>query len=688
MAKKTPQRPVQPQRQQPVKPAQPVQVTKGMSPLVANLLSVAGILIFTFLWLRSALDAQFTNWDDPGYVTNNPLIKDFSSAGIANIFNLSNAVMGNYHPITILTLAWDYSKATLEPEHYHLTSLLFHLGTTALVYVFVWLLTKKRIAAIITAVLFGIHPMHIESVAWIAGRKDVVYGLFYMASCISYIYYIRLKGSMKWLWYMACAVLYFASLLSKPVAVVLPVSLMLIDFFEGNILLPRTDGQSLAKRINLTALLDKIPLFALSLWAGRQSLHDQHVFGALNTQSEKFNVLERIGLGAYALITYLWKLVVPVKLLCFYPYPLKENGHLPAVYYIYPVIAIALVGAAWWLFRRNKAVIFGVLFFLVNIALLLQFIPVGGAIVADRYSYIPYLGMFFMLGWGVQYLLDTNAGTGKAALGITAAYAMVLGYMSNERCKVWYDGMSLWRDVIEIEPKRAPNGYNNLGFFYFNKFNTSVNPAERKLYYDSSLYLLTKAIELQPAFVNPYVSLGELMRANNQFNESKYYYYKALTLDSTDMGANAYLGLSVIYSIGYNMTPKDNLAQLQFYNDSALFCYRKTLALKPYNPEAHSNYANFLDMTGRKEEALVEYGVSIKQNPDIYQPYLNRARAYQRMSRCDEAFKDFETAIRIEPKMGEIYYARAICYQQKGNTAAAQADLKKAQELGYRGPGQ
>jgi tetratricopeptide (TPR) repeat protein len=181
---------------------------------------------------------------------------------------------------------------------------------------------------------------------------------------------------------------------------------------------------------------------------------------------------------------------------------------------------------------------------------------------------------------------------------------------------------------------------------------------------------LNRAIELQPNFVNPYISIGELLRSNNQFDLAKQYYYKGLSLDKTDMGANAYLGLAVIYSI----TRRD---------DSAIFCYQQTLRLKPYNPEAHSNFANFLDMTGQKDKAIVEYGVAIDQNPDIFQPYLNRARAYQRMNKCDDAFKDFNKALQIEPKMGEIYYARSFCYDMKGDKAAAQKDREMAGKLGF-----
>ena len=691
MAKKAnKQQPSSAIRQAPARPAvQPKKVTEqkaGSSALKMHLLIAAGILLATLAVLYPSLSNQFTNWDDPGYVINEQIFKNLSAVGYHDI--LTKSIMGNYHPLTMLTYAWDYSAANLAPYHYHLQSLLFHLATTLLVYCFVQLLTGRMLAAAITALLFGIHPMHVESVAWVAGRKDVVYGFFYMGACIAYLYYHRTVGSKKWLWYAGIVVLFLCSLLSKPVAVILPVTLLVIDLFEGRLFNwngPKINfSETLAvpeTKINyLSVFLEKIPLFLIAIGFGIRSIQDQNQFGALGTQGEKFNFIERIALGGYALVTYLWKAVVPVKLLCFYPYPLKENGSLPALYYIYPLIAAVVLAAIFWFARKNKGVIFGMLFFLTNIALLLQFIPVGGAIIADRYSYIPYLGLIFMLAWIVSSLFEEkgNKQMGRIAIVVVGVYAIFIGVLSNDRCRVWYDALSLWRDEIEVEPVRAPNAYNNLGFQYYHKFNESPNPADRKIYYDSAAMLLNRAIQLQPDFVNPYISLGELQRSNGEFPVAKINYYTALKKSKeNDQSANAYMGLAITYSILYSQT------HLQSDKDSAKYCFIKIFELKPFNPEAHSNYANYLDMTDEKQAAIVEYGKAIEQNPDIYSPYLNRARAFQRMGRFDEALKDFARSIERNPELGEIYFYRSQCYTQMNNFASALADADKAKSFGF-----
>jgi protein O-mannosyl-transferase len=632
-------------------------------------LLAAGVAVVTFLVLRVCLQNKFTNWDDPGYVVNQPVIKDLSADGLRALF--STAIMGNYHPLTMLSYAVDYAISGLNPFSFHLQSLLFHIATTLMVFVFVLKLTNKSIAAAITALLFGIHPMHVESVAWVAGRKDVVYGFFYIASCFAYLFYLREGSKAKW--YALGLVLYICSLLAKPVAVSLPVALLAIDYVER-------------RPLKFNLLLEKIPHFLIALAAGVKSLFDQKVFGALGTQGETFNPIERIGLGGYALITYLWKAIVPIKLLCFYPYPLKVNDHLEYIYFVYPVAAALLIWVVWRFFRRDREVVFGVLFFFANIALLLQFIPVGGAIIADRYSYLPYIGLFFIAGVKLSNLsARSDSGQGaKIGLGIFGAYLIYLSVLSYERCKVWYDGMSLWRNVIEIEPERAPNGYNNLGFFYFNKFYESLNTDDRKRYYDSSFYLLSRAIELQPKFVNPYVSLAELQRtsaqyletagnktaAASQFAAAKGNYYKALSLDTAEQAGNAYIGLAILYCVTGNY-------------DSARFAFVNTLRLKPYNPEAHSNYANFFDMMHQYDSALVHYGIAVQQNPDFVASYLNRGRALQRMNRCNEAMRDFNKAIDMAPEMAEIYYARSFCYAKGGNKPLALQDVEKARSMGF-----
>ncbi len=648
--------PVPKPKQAPPAPATPSSGA-GLSGFRLHAVIAGAVALLTWLFYKVSLQNQLTNWDDPGYIRDNALIKDITAQGLRQIF--TTPIMGNYHPLTILSYAIEYSFVRLEPWLYHLDSVLLHILVTVLVYVFVQQLTRRPIAAAITALLFGLHPMHVESVAWLAGRKDVVYGVFYMSACITWLYFIRSSGAARNKWYAVTALLYLCSLLGKPVAVTLPLTLLLIDYFEQ-------------RPLTRTLLIEKLPLLAIAIAFGIRSIIDQRSFGSLGTHNVTYSFIERFALGGYAFITYLWKSILPIGLSCFYPYPPQDaSGSLPVVYYLYPLATLAVLGAVWY-YRRSRVVVFGALFFLVNIALLLQFLQVGGAILADRYSYIPYLGLFFMAGWFISSFFTPGANRqyGYIALAVVGAWSLYLGTLTTQRCRAWYDTASLWRDEIEKQPL-APNAYNNLGFYYFNKFNESVNDADRRLFFDSSFYLLNKSVTLDPTFANPWVSLGELHRAANLFPQAKGYFYKALTLNDKEGNANAYLGLAITYAITQNL-------------DSSAFCFRSAIASKPYFPEVHSNFGNFYDMTGKPDSALVHYGIAIAQNPDMYAPYLNRGRLYQRMKRCKEAMADFETALVLNPTMGEIFYSRSYCHTLNGNKAAALQDVETAIQLGFR----
>jgi Flp pilus assembly protein TadD len=629
----------------------------------ADVLIATGIALVTFLFLKTCLANQFTNWDDNGYLTNDPLIKDVSAEGIRHIFSVTHpvdgSVMGNYHPLTILTYAIEYSYKGLEPFTYHFDNLILHLLTTVSVYLFVKVLSRRTVAAAVTALLFGIHPMHVESVAWAAGRKDVLYGLFYMLSLVSYVWYLRSAGSKKIGWYVAMLVLFVCALLAKPVAVTLPVVLFLIDYFEK-------------RKIDPWLFIDKIPGFALSIAFGLLSVAAQKKVGAYDKLDITFTKLEHVALGSYALCTYLWKAIVPVGLANYYPYSPMPDGHLPGSFYIYPVIVLAIIGAVAALGRRNKVVVFGTGFFIVNIILLLQFIPVGSAIIADRYTYLPYIGLFFMLGWWVSNYFETSkkVQTGKVILGAVVVYSIVLGFASSERCKVWYDSITLWRDEVDKHPE-SPNGFNNLGAIYSDMMPAAQTPQEREKDYDSSKYFLQNAIAINPKFISSIICLGILERTHGgpgEIDSAKATLLKAEHIDDKD--AAVYLELGVIYSIKH-------------VYDSAEYCFRNAITLRPFFPEAYSNFANFYDITGKIDSSLKEYAIAIQQNPDAYIPYLNRARIYTRQGKFAEAMKDFEMAVQKSPEMAEIYYSRSQCYSKMGNKALALQDLNKSIALGY-----
>jgi len=463
-------------------------------------------------------------------------------------------------------------------------------------------------------------------------------------------------GSKKIGWYAAMLALFVCSLLAKPVAVTLPIVLFAIDYFEK-------------RKLDMWLFLDKVPGLALSLAFGLLSVQAQRKFGAYNNLDIHFTFFQRIDLGAYALITYLWKAVVPVGLCCYYPYPAEAGGILPAWFIVYPLLVIALIAGVAIYARKNRVVMFGIALFMINIILLLQFVPVGSAILADRYSYIPYLGLFFIAGWYISefFAMPKLQPYKIPVIVAVAVYCLILGVMSSERCKVWYNSITLWRDEVDKHPE-SPNAYNNLGAIYSDMIPASQTPQERKKNYDSSLYYLKGAIAIKPDFINPIICLGILQRTNGEIDAAKANLLTAQHIDNKN--AEVFLELGVVYSIKHQY-------------DSALYCFRSAVTLKPFFPEAHSNFANYYDITGNLDSSLKEYSIAIQQNPDAYIPYLNRARIYTHLSKFDDAMKDFTMAVQKSPEMAEIYYSRSQCYNKMGNKALALQDANKAISLGY-----
>jgi len=358
------------------------------------LLWLSGILLITYLAFSPSLKNGFTNWDDNEYVATNNLVKSLSGDNIKKIFDTNNFISFNYHPITILSLAIDYKLSGFDPKTYHLTSLLFHLANTLLVFWFVFLLSEKKImVAAVVSILFGIHPMHVESVAWIAERKDVLYVFFFMGSLIVYLKYIQQQGMQKIMLYVLLLLLFLLSILSKAMAIVLPVVLLLIDYYKG-------------RKLDRTLVLEKLPLFALSLLFGLLAVHIQSKGAIANFAV--FTFLQRICFVSYGIVNYVYNVFVPIHLSAFYPYPSLVDGHIPSVFYFTPFIVIVLLGAVIYLVKKNKVVFFGFAFFMITIVMVLQFISVGKAIMADRYSYLSYVGLFFIIAMGYDWLQNNT----------------------------------------------------------------------------------------------------------------------------------------------------------------------------------------------------------------------------------------------------------------------------------------
>ena len=374
-------------KRKPPKPAKKAKKVKKATPWWKDSrirLILLGLAVVTFLTFIPSLNNDFTNWDDQDYVTDNPHVVNIDAKSINAMF--TQQIASNYHPLTILSLAINYQFAVLDAPLYHWTNLLFHVLNTLLVFYFVYLFTgRKWEGALVVALLFGIHPMHVESVAWIAERKDVLYTAFFLGGMIQYLGYLKSKKNKKLIY---TGIFFLLSLLSKPTAVTFPVVMVLMDFVKN-------------RKFDSRAIVEKIPFFILSIIFGLITINIQS--GSAIGSMEDYTIVQRVMFASYGVYYYIAKLFVPTGLATFHPYP--PLNAIPVIFKAAPVFVLILLAAVAYSLRSTKIILFGVAFYLVKIALTLQFVQVGSAIVSERYTYMSYIGLFMIIGALVDFLI-------------------------------------------------------------------------------------------------------------------------------------------------------------------------------------------------------------------------------------------------------------------------------------------
>src|SRR6266487_2198176 len=570
-----------------------------------------------FLWLLLALAATavcffpmlkntFTNWDDEYYVINDALLRGPDWQGI-----FSQPVVSNYHPLTIITLAINYGLTGLDPSSYLVFNFLLHLLNTALVFYFVWIISDKQIwVASMTALIFGIHPMHVESVAWISERKDVLYTLFFLLSLIQYWKFLQTRKQSR-LWF--CFFLFVLSLLSKPAAIILPLVLLLLDYWKG-------------RQINLKLIWEKIPFLILAL-----------IFAIITVKIQSHKAIAGLDLyplwtrplfATYVIMIYFLRFFVPYPLSAFHPYPQPDHLGFPVL--ISPVFIIALIVFIWYQ-RKNKLIVFSFSFFVVNLLLILQIISIGTTIVSERYTYVPYIGLGFLLSmWLSRY--NYVAVKWLVPVVIIAFF----GTLTFQRTKIWKNSGTLWDNAIAHYPN-APQPRTSRANYTLKL--PTTNQSEKDANFKQSLEDCNIAIKANsnhgPAYEN---------REYIYFNQGKYKeaIADATTLIKLDPGNNLGYAIRGASYVRLNDDPNKALADLN-----------KSLSLKSDNEFALDNRASL---------------------------YYNSFQKYA------EAVADFTKAIGINPQQGSYYLNRSYCYYRLGDKGKAKSDAQIALQKGMSMP--
>ena len=608
---------------------QPAALPKTGLPGTWKYYSLGIILLISFVIYLPAFDNKLLAWDDENYIKNNPLVY---SINLKDIF--SQYVMGNYHPLTILTFAIEYQIFGLNETGYHVVNVLLHLLNVVLVFYAINLLTNKPAVALVASLLFGIHPLHVESVAWAAELKDLLYTFFFLAS---YIFYLKYLTSQQKKLLVFSLLLFCLSLLSKAMAASLPVVLILTDYFKG-------------RKINGKSLLEKLPFILLSIAFGIVAVWAQRSSGA--TEVVKFDFLQRLVFACYGFIMYIFQLFFPLNLSAYYPYPIKSTESVPAQYYLYPVLVAGLIFAVLYSLKVTKKFFFGMGFFAITIFLVLQLLPVGGAIIADRYSYVPSIGIFYLAGEGFNLLLNKKL---KApAFVLLAIITLFFSVRTYTRCNIWNNDLTLWNDVIS-KYQTVPIAYNNRGLIYLH---------EGKI--DTALNDFNKAIELKPDYAKAYNNRGTLYINQNKHDEALKDFDKAIE----------FMPAAEAFHLG-----RGNALKNKNRIDEALMEYDKAISLKPDFVEAFYSRGNLFMSQGKYSQAIEEYTKAIALNPNNIESYLNRGNSFRDNKQFDAALKDYEKAIILDPNFALAYFNRGILFMNRTMNDQALKDFDKAIQL-------
>ncbi len=581
---------------------------------------------------------DFVNLDDPNYIAENPLVKSLAFDNIKTIF--TTPFLGNYQPVTILFYAFEYKVFNLNPHAYHLVNLLLHLVNVILVFLIIDKISKKSILAFITALLFAIHPMHVESVAWIAELKDVLYAFFSLSAILLYLHYLKNK-SHKGI-YVLALLLFALSILAKAQAVILPMVLLLFDYFMNG-------------KINKKSIIDKIPFFLISILFGVLAFWVQKKAGAVQDYNY-FPFLTRILFSCYGLMNYFSKLLLPINLSCFYPYPETHDAINSNWVYVSPAIVLILVGVLIWAFKKSKVIVFGILFFLITIFLVLQLIPVGDAIIADRYTYIPAIGIFFIMAYYFDQLLGKYKSQRNLLIGIGSIYILVLSFMAFNRGKLWKDSITIYSDCLDNY--QAAIIYNNRGAALYAKGE-----------YQRTIDDFTQCLYLKPRYPHAYKNRAICYDKLGEKEKAMADYTSEIKLYPND--ENNYINRGRM---------ETGLNQI----DAAVADYSKAISLNPKSIDAYFNRAELLNKMGKMPEAIDDLSTIIAINATHSEVYNNRGILYGQSGRTDEAISDFNAAIKLKPDNGGFYKNRSFAYKFKQNYQAAYDDVMTAKAKGEK----
>jgi Flp pilus assembly protein TadD len=584
---------------------------------------------------------EFVNLDDPAYVVENPQVgAGLTWSGARWAFTTGHA--GNWHPLTWLSHMLDVQLFGMDAGPHHVTSALLHVANTLLLFGLLQRTTGAAGRSAVVAALFAVHPLHVESVAWVAERKDVLSAFFGLLAIWSYARYVRRPSAGR---YAVVAMLFGLGLLSKPMLVTLPLVLLLLDFWPLGRL-----GSAPVRRL----LLEKLPLLAMSVASSLVTLSVQQQAGAVRSL-ESLPLWYRVANASTSYVVYLGQTLWPANLAAFYPFPESfPPWQLAACGALLAALSIVTLRAA----RHHPWLAFGWLFYVVTLLPVIGLVQVGVQAHADRYTYLPLIGVFVAAVWGVAELTKR-----RPRLGAAGATLLVLACATAARAQVghWRDSVALWEHALSAT-RANYRAHANLGHVLAKQGRT----ADAVVHYE-------EALRLQPGSADTHNNLGLALASLGRSDDAIRHYREALRAQPDYAEALNNLGIALLESGSAG---------------DAVDALSRASALRPDLPGLRRNLAGAKNadgvafaQRGRAEEAVVRYREALGLEPDLAEARVNLGRTLAAQGRTDDAIDELQHAQRLRPGDADLQYDLAVLLHRKGRTGEALQRLEAALRL-------
>jgi Flp pilus assembly protein TadD len=555
-----------------------------------DLAITALLLIAIFAAYAQTLHFGFVNYDDPDYVTENPYVK---SANIAWAFTHSFA--GNWFPLTWLSHMLDFELFGLDAGGHHLTSVILHALATLLLFATLRRMTGSRWSSAMVAALFALHPLHVESVAWIAERKDVFSAFFWMLTLYAYVAYVERPGPTR---YALTLLAFCCGLMAKPMLVTLPLVLLLLDHW------PLKRGMR---------VVEKLPFFALSVAASVVTFVVHKEVGA-TASLDIFPIALRLENAPVSYAAYIIKMFWPSNLAVFYPYS-RQSLAIPATFAAIGIVLVTVMA------RRRPYLIVGWLWYLVTLVPVIGIIQVGAQARADRYTYIPMVGLSIAVVWGLAEIL---APWPRAQRILAYATCAVCAALTWSQVRYWQDGVTLFRHTVDVTTDN-----------YAARFNLAAALDERGDRHEAATQL-AEAVRIQPRFAAARAELGQLLAKQGHLPEALVQLRAAADLNPSDASTHYRLGTV----LGESGSQREAAAEFQ-----------EAVRLDPDNADAHFNLGISLVNQGSIESAAKEFAATAKLRPDDPYAHFNLGISFARLGRISEAIVELTKTVQLDPRL-------------------------------------